>query len=629
MMNTEELTAHIKNYLENDKTRSAIMLTGTWGCGKSYYIQNILTNELNKCNHDVAIVSLYGLKTIAELNKNIYLELRAKKTLKKLASKKKNKETKKRNKLFNWIRKHGKEAARGTALIGKTIIKGVAGFFNVPTEFSDKDLEKLYASINLNGKLIVLEDLERSGIDIIEIMGYVNNLVEQDGAKVLLVANEKEIIKYKKLEQRSTDNKNNMSTISVPTETTEKYLREKEKTVGDTIIFQADLYNSISSIFKGFNNRYLNILLKEKTEKRIPLIINDIATIMYELNCYNLRALLYSCQKTIEMLQKTGKTIASSYVHFLLCSNTAFALRLSQNGNLTWTDDIKSPTELGSHLFPLYKCCYNYIKLQDFEKTQFKKDETDFKQQKDFKIKQKNLQNALKILYDFYISTDTEVTSAVNIIYNYLKKDENYFDLKHYSKLASYLIAVRECINDETIIDKCKAEILKKLQNVDNSNATAYNLIHSNGIELWTEDQKNEYSDFCQAMLDAVNAHSSALLKKISSPEDIQFLAKSIYNNMGKYIRTRQFAAQLDMCAILNVLPNCSASIIDELRGAFISLYRSVNAKDLLAGDEPALTLLKKGIATLIASGNINDKVEILQLKWFVRNLEDIITRLI
>ena len=158
MMNKDELTAYIKNYLENDKTHSAIMLTGAWGSGKSYYIQNVLTNELNKCNHDVAIVSLYGLKTIADLNKSIYLELRAKKTLKKLASKKKNKETKKNNKLFNWLCKHGKEAASGTALLGKTIIKGVAGFFNVPVEFSDKDLEKLYTSINLNGKLIVLED---------------------------------------------------------------------------------------------------------------------------------------------------------------------------------------------------------------------------------------------------------------------------------------------------------------------------------------------------------------------------------------------------------------------------------------------------------------------------------------
>lgn len=78
----------------------------------------------------------------------------------------------------------------------------------MPVEFSDKDLEKLYTSINLNDKLIVLEDLERSGIDIIEIMGYVNNLVEQDGVKVLLVANENEIIKYEDKEETDKDGKN-------------------------------------------------------------------------------------------------------------------------------------------------------------------------------------------------------------------------------------------------------------------------------------------------------------------------------------------------------------------------------------------------------------------------------------
>ena len=47
-MNTEELSKHIKNYLENDKTNSAIMLTGAWGSGKSYYVKNELVPYLEK-----------------------------------------------------------------------------------------------------------------------------------------------------------------------------------------------------------------------------------------------------------------------------------------------------------------------------------------------------------------------------------------------------------------------------------------------------------------------------------------------------------------------------------------------------------------------------------------------------
>lgn len=52
----------------------------------------------------------------------------------------------------------------------------------------------LYSSVDLSSKLLVFEDLERSNIDLIKLLGYVNNLVERDGVKVLLVANENEIL---------------------------------------------------------------------------------------------------------------------------------------------------------------------------------------------------------------------------------------------------------------------------------------------------------------------------------------------------------------------------------------------------------------------------------------------------
>lgn len=626
MMNTEELTAYIKNYLENDKTRSAIMLTGAWGSGKSYYIQNVLTKELNKCNHDVAIVSLYGLKTIADLNKSIYLELRAKKTLKKLASKKKNKETKKNNKLFNWLSKHGKEAASGTALLGKTIIKGVAGFFNVPVEFSDKDLEKLYTSINLNGKLIVLEDLERSGIDIIEIMGYVNNLVEQDGVKVLLVANENEIIKYEDKEETDKDGKKIQK--KVPTKITAEYLRIKEKTVSDTISFYADLNDSVKNILRLFDNYYFNETLKETTNAGIPLIVDEIENVMSEVKCYNLRALLYSCQKTLDMFLKLQINCEIPYFRFVLCSNTAFALKLSQNSNLEWTDNLKSPNELGSYHFPLYRCCYDYIKRQFFDCEQFKRDESAYIKQKTFAVRQKDLQNALDILYIFYERTETEVSAAVKKIYKYLKEEENYFPLGQYSKLANYLIAARQCVNDEKIIDCCKEEILNKLYGTVINNEVIHDLTYHDGIELWTDKQKDEYSAFKQEMLNAAKAESIVVLERVSSPDDVKKLANSISNNFERYVGGRDFAGRLDIDGILKTLPSCSTSIISSLRGAFIELYRSVNINEFLAADKPALTLLKEGIAKMIADGNIDDKVKTLQLEWFIGNLEDIIARL-
>ena len=93
-------------------------------------------------------------------------------------------------------------------LIAKTIVKGVTSFFGVDLSVSEKDLNNLYSSVDLTGKLIVLEDVERSSIDIKEILGYVNSLVEQDGVKVLLVANEQEIYKYEEIVEEKDGKKN-------------------------------------------------------------------------------------------------------------------------------------------------------------------------------------------------------------------------------------------------------------------------------------------------------------------------------------------------------------------------------------------------------------------------------------
>ena len=79
-MNHALLNEYIKHYLEEDKTRSAIMLTAPWGTGKSYYIQNILIPFLEqKGEKRCIVVSLYGLNSISDINRSLYIEMRFKK----------------------------------------------------------------------------------------------------------------------------------------------------------------------------------------------------------------------------------------------------------------------------------------------------------------------------------------------------------------------------------------------------------------------------------------------------------------------------------------------------------------------------------------------------------------------
>lgn len=75
-MTTEELNNYILHYLRKDKTHTAIMLTGEWGSGKTYYVEHDLITFLKENKVTAITVSLYGLNDVAMISKSIYMELR-------------------------------------------------------------------------------------------------------------------------------------------------------------------------------------------------------------------------------------------------------------------------------------------------------------------------------------------------------------------------------------------------------------------------------------------------------------------------------------------------------------------------------------------------------------------------
>ena len=248
-MKNAELNEYIRHYLEEDKTKSAIMLSAPWGTGKSYYIQNVLRQHLKKEGKDrCVVVSLYGMRDLSEISKSLYLEIRVKPIKENIANK--------WNKIFGKKQssqsKHTSEVVATIVGGGKTILKGITDYHGIDLSSSNDSLQQLYESINLQDKLIILEDVERSDIDLISIMGYVNSLVEQDGVKVLLVANEDEILKKEPIEVETKEEEEKLESYHKLgldnrkyTEKTKEYLKTKEKTISDTIRFEGDSSEAI------------------------------------------------------------------------------------------------------------------------------------------------------------------------------------------------------------------------------------------------------------------------------------------------------------------------------------------------------------------------------------------------
>lgn len=175
----------IENYITKySQLKGALMLTGDWGTGKTYYINNYLSKYLDtEKNVECIVISLYGLDNIGDISKLIYLELKIKQLKKsknfKLAKQKENLHSEKNQ-------------------IGKMFIKQLLNIASNKIGFSldmnSLDLEKLLKNMDLSNKLIILEDVERTNINIISLFGYINSLVNEDNTKILVVANEKELL---------------------------------------------------------------------------------------------------------------------------------------------------------------------------------------------------------------------------------------------------------------------------------------------------------------------------------------------------------------------------------------------------------------------------------------------------
>ena len=633
-MNEKEISEYLINYIENDKTRSAVMLTGPWGSGKSYYIQNQLVNKLEKNDKEIVCVSLYGLKNLAELNKSIYLEIRAKKAIKKINKKlSKNQldidsaNKSKKNSLFcEWIKKHRKEITSSAYLVGKTIIKGFAGFFNVPLEFSDKDIEKLFSSINLEGKLIVLEDLERSNIDIIEVMGYVNNLVEQDGVKVLLVANEDEIIKYVESVEDGKDGEEKSNKL---TDKASAYIRVKEKTINDTIYFKPDYKKTVLDIINGYNSSKFVKAIEEKQdkEKYAPIVMTTVR-IMDELDIHNMRALIKKRKKTTELFEKLkDKDISQDFFNKIFYAITAYALKISNNSNLKWENDAESPVKLGTKDYQLYKCIYNYVKLHMFIERDLLETAKAYEYNKNLQMKNEKAKRALGVIYSAFYKTDQEVSKAVKDVLQLLDED-GAIGFQEYGLLSNYLIAIRSVVDDEELINQCKTKMIENLKSHQLKDGEKIAIEYHGGIEFWTKEQHEEYAQFYQEIMNVSNRKKYEIFSRFDSIDDVDKFIETMAVRQDQLYSDHAFWKNVDSDALLSVISECTSHQIAQLRGVIIGVYRVSNIQDFLAGDKASLIYFKDGINNLINEKRVKDKVKIQQLRWFEGNLNDIIKRL-
>ncbi len=595
-MNDLEYNAHIENYLNHDRIKSAIMLTAPWGMGKSYFIQNSLIPYLEK-NGDrkCVVVSLYGLNDIKEISKAIYLEMRVKKTNIK-----------------------GEKGEAGK-IVAKTILKNGLSIAGIDLSVKEEDLEKLYASIDLSGKLIILEDLERSSISIKQVLGYVNNLVEHDGVKVLLIANENEI--KKSYATKTKNSKGEEVTKWIYTDETEEYLKIKEKTVSDTILYLCDYDAAIESILKMFADTNINRCLENRDGRGKAIIVGEINNVMTDIQIYNLRSLIFACQKTVDIFANyTGNLDVEFFQHVFL-GNLAFSLRLKNNDGLKW-DNKTNPNDLGTSKYPLYKFCHEYIKYQELDVTAIKIEQSAFREKKEYEKKQCEANTALSILYDFPMQEEIVLASAVKTIRDELK-DGRVIPLMQYGKLANYLIVVKCVLGNPGLIDECKSIMLENIKKATHKDDKVFDRLRVHDrFGFWEASQDKEYNEFIKEMSTMFQCDIFSCSEGEEPLEYLKKITELMCDREYSVHRNSSFMEQVEIEKLLLALEVATAEQVSDFRGGVLSVYRSVNISNFLPNDKEALAELKDGVQYLLDSGKGADRVIRLQYKWLVSNLE-------
>ena len=229
-----EIINIIKQYSEEDIYNYAVMIDGEWGTGKTHFIKTNLkkrleNNELNSNFYDknysprnVIYISLYGVKNIEEISTKIYI-----------------------SSYFEKQQKNG-NLDKGIS-IASTLLSGGLSFLKekVGIDLGKDNLKDVLEKfIPIKTSILIFDDLERCECPVEQILGYINGFVEHDGMKVIIVANQKEI-------------------------KSENYNIIKEKLIGYTINYEADLKEVCTTLIKQIKNEEL----KKELEKNLDFFV--------------------------------------------------------------------------------------------------------------------------------------------------------------------------------------------------------------------------------------------------------------------------------------------------------------------------------------------------------------------
>lgn len=163
---------YLNEYLQIEKPGFAVLIKGAWGSGKTYFVKNYIEHQLKPNNKELKpiYISLFGVSSKEEIDNRIYEAVH--------------------NLINKPVSKMTFGVAKTAALIGSNLLGGAAAQDAVSGIIKESKKIGQFLKKCKDNYVLFFDDCERASVDLVELFGFINPFVEDDGLHCILIADE-------------------------------------------------------------------------------------------------------------------------------------------------------------------------------------------------------------------------------------------------------------------------------------------------------------------------------------------------------------------------------------------------------------------------------------------------------
>lgn len=651
--NNMNICNRIVTYINRTYTSYALMIDGAWGCGKTYFVKHdlmksLVNNEVSKKKmtddynaKTIVYMSLYGIESNNEILKRLWLEIMP---------------------IPNEITKEN-VAVGYLSNLSRAVIGGGLSFFNI--NLPDVNYDSI---LNLDNTVLIFDDVERCKIEIKSLLGFINNFVEHDGIKVILIGNQDELsnlneaalqsnfyslaldsrIKFpeRSNEKMSVDDilanmmSNNEGVVDDSISINElkhraeqlfeyksDYERIKEKLIGITIKYQPDMYSNIESLIDKF-------VYSVESRKILRKYKNETIKVFEDNNHYNYRTLIFAFEKFDELYKKlislsfnVDKTHFSAFIKSVYLYTLELSIKHKVGGYIS---DWSGTSEFGMVKTSDEKWSYDSI--------------FGFKFVHDFVLYSSlnidSIENAVKEYIDYNESVDATVERKIVILRNdWLKMSDNSLiksvaeidELIKNNKLNLFqlleMLSMRMQANSigfEFDIDEYVNLVRQVIRDSD-KNKLQYDHHNRNYIPKELSEEFQRYKSLILNDFNAIQATSKVdYINSLfnGSTEGIVEFGKYVENSKLDFGNKGQFLSLIDQSRFVESIKVLDSVAIYLINDIISKVYGSYEFKYKFEAEKETITELVNKLRTIDLNEMSFDNIKTYNLRLLIEQLE-------